>query len=84
MPVSLYAFVPQLGCTVRFLSGLIYNVNSQNLRPMQTSAYKRRPNADQVQTSRFTGCGCHEAKTRQSGGRRRIRDGWVSQWCCAR
>ena len=50
MPVSLYAFVPQLGCTVRFLSGPIYNVNSQNLRPMQTSAYKRRPNAFQVQT----------------------------------
>ncbi len=28
MPVSLYAFVPQLGCTVRFHSGLIYNAGN--------------------------------------------------------
>lgn len=49
MPVSLYAFVPQLGCKAHFLNHMIYNGNPQNVARCIQAHPKCIPNADMAQ-----------------------------------
>ena len=51
MPNPLYAFVSQVGCKLRFSNPMIWKDIPQKRHSMQTSAYERRPDASQMQTT---------------------------------